>query len=97
MTLRADQADAWSAVALAKLAGWRVKNCTPFHPGPYPGYESSAGKTYAFVRKAPRDEATASARPGKGKGGKGVPGKHLPTGQPYKDAWKQRHKKARRP
>ena len=126
--------DSWNVVTLAKLAGLRVRSCTPFEAARFPGYahrrtigyehagenEISSGKTYAFVEKPADEEAEGgkSAKSGKGgKGGKGGGGsnglngiskkgkkgfmggktsKVLPTGQTYKDAWKQRHSKGKR-
>ena len=94
--------DAWQPVVLAKLAGWRVRNCVEFNAAKFVGYahrrtigdehagegEVTSGKTYAFVPQTPR-EAVVEVQSERGK--------ILPTGQTYKDAWKQRHKKARRP
>lgn len=70
----------------------------------------ASGKTYAFVeRNGCDDEEEQSSGQGKKKlkhdhgnekNKKGVKGgrstKLLPTGQTYKDAWKQRHRKAKR-
>jgi len=122
---RGEPYDSWKAVTLAKLAGLRVKHCTPFEAARFPGYAHRrtigdehagedavvSGKTYAFVEKgAAEDEAEEKASSGRGapqgtKRGKGsgkngaksaVGNKILPTGQTYKDAWKQRHRKAKR-
>eukprot|EP00966_Prymnesium_polylepis_P090848 2103660-Prymnesium_polylepis.2 len=119
--------DSWNVVTLAKLAGLRVRHCTPFEAARFPGYahrrtigdehagdsEISSGKTYAFVERTAEDDeekkgkAAKGSKGGKGggKGGeaKGVKGfmggktnKVLQTGQSYKDAWKQRHRKGKR-
>ena len=98
---RGEPYDSWNVVVLAKLAGLRVRNCVDFVPSRYPGYahrrtigddhagdgEVTSGKTYAFIRPPTREEAEEV---------KAVRGKVLQTGQSYKEAWKQRHKKARR-
>ena len=58
---------------------------------------------YALVPKTAGDGEPATGKAQKGKhggqsqGGKKQGGKMLQTGQSYKEAWKQRHAKGRRP
>ena len=99
---RGEPYDSWNAVVLAKLEGFKVHCCTNFDSANYPGYahrrtigdehagndDVSSGKTYSFMLLPPK-ESTEVAH--------GIPGKMMPTGQTYKEAWKQRHKKGRRP
>ena len=55
--------DSWNVVTLAKLAGLRVRSCTPFDACAFAGYTggmSGAGaRTYAFVKVAQREEVAA--------------------------------------
>jgi hypothetical protein len=101
ITLRTSEADEWSIVTLAKFFGLRVRSCSKFDASRYTGYVPPPGcenaVTYAFhepppqldeaEKKAQKIAAIAKARPELRLG---------PTGQTYKEAWKQRHKKGKR-
>ena len=103
LTLRQADAVEWKLVDLARLAGLRVRSSAPFEPARYQGYElgsaSQAKDVVTFVliepppkvnaeqQKAERIAALAKAHPELRIG---------PTGQTYKEAWKQRHRKGKR-
>ena len=92
----------WKLLEVATIAGMRVKSTSPFDSSKYQGYEAPPmhardALTYVLVEVAPKlskaDEKAlkiaelAKARPDLRIG---------PTGQSYKEAWKQRHKKGKR-
>tara|TARA_B100000513_G_C11894356_1_gene183408 strand:- start:1480 stop:1734 length:255 start_codon:yes stop_codon:yes gene_type:complete len=75
--------DSWHVVTLAKVCGWRVRNCTPFDVSSLPGYTATArqARVYAFERLPPKVEVEVKKR----------------FGGDAREAKKQRSKKARRP
>jgi len=98
LTLRNSEARDWKLVEVAKLAGLRVRSCIPFEApqGYMPPAHAEGAFTYTLFlpppmlymehKKAAAVAALARARPDLRLG---------PTGQTYKEAWKQRHKKSK--
>lgn len=111
LTLRPSDAAAWELATLAKLAGLRVRSSAPFDASRFQGYVPRLGHGPAAAEAAPpgsaatfvlaeaparvdeaAEKAAALARMAKAR-----PDLRLgPTGQTYKEAWKQRHKKGKR-
>ena len=100
VTLRLAEAESWSLVALAKLAGLRVKACTPFAAHEYQGYDAPVDEelvTYALFEPPPKVDEAEKKAAAIAAIAKAHPELRMgPTGQTYKEAWKQRHKKAKR-
>jgi len=88
---RGEPYDSWTIVALARLEGMRAKGCCPFDGTMYQSSAAAAQRasTYMFVKAPPKkaDETESDKPAGKGH--------RLQTGQTYRDAWKQRHRKHR--
>ena len=92
---RADGAS-WSLVDIARIAGMCVKSCTPFDASRYQGYEAPepAGDavTYVLVEVPPKVSKEELKAQAVAKLAKERPDLRIgPTGQSYKEAWKQRH------
>lgn len=97
VTLRPSEAAKWKVVEIAKLVGLRVRSCSPFDAAQLPGYTLPAGEdavTYIFVELPPKMDAEAKKKLAVAALAKAHPELRVgPTGQTYKEAWKQRHRK----
>lgn len=99
ITAHTTAAARWKLVEIASIAGLRLKACTDFDPDKYHGYVPSGGaaktaKTYSFVE--PPTKLTVEEKKAKAVAmlRKAHPELRIgPTGQTYKEAWKQRHGK----
>lgn len=98
LTLSAAKASEWKLLEMTTIAGLRVKSTSPFDTARYHGYAPPApcardARTYVLVEMAPKlskeeEKAIAVAKLAKER-----PDLRIgPTGQSYKEAWKQRHK-----
>jgi hypothetical protein len=99
VTLRPSEALKWRLVDLAKLAGMRVKACGPFDAAACEGYVPPPGEavTYVFTELPPKVDKESEKALAIAKLAKAHPELRIgPTGQTYKEAWKQRHSKAGR-
>ena len=99
VTLRPIDADAWKLVDIAKIAGLRMKSSEPFEPARYQGYTpptSDMAVTYVFTQPPPKVDPEQQKALAHAALAKAHPELRLgPTGQTYKEAWRQRHKKSK--
>jgi len=99
ITMHSMDAAQWKLVEMASIAGLRLKACTEFDAPKYHGYlapPGTAAMTYCFFEQAPKLTADDVKAEAIAKLRKAHPELRIgPTGQTYKEAWKQRHGKHR--
>ena len=100
ITLSRADAASWKLVEIAKIAGMRVQSCGHFEASRYQGYvapdEAAAADavTYVFVELPPKVSKEEKKALAIAKLAKERPDLRLgPTGESYKEAWRQRHRK----
>jgi 25S rRNA (uracil2634-N3)-methyltransferase len=101
LTLRQADAADWKLVDLARLAGLRLRSSAPFDAARYQGYEPASpakdAVTFVLVEPPPKIDAEQQKAKAIAALAKAHPELRIgPTGQTYKEAWKQRHRKAKR-
>ena len=100
VTIRPAEAESWNLVTLAKIAGLRVRACVPFCADDFQGYTAPVDEdlvTYAFFEPPPKVDEAEKKAAAIAAVAKAHPELRMgPTGQTYKEAWKQRHKKGKR-
>jgi len=98
LTLSASTAAEWKLLEMARIAGLRVKSCCPFDETRYHGYAAPAASardavTYVLVEVPPKVSKEEAQEMAVAKLRKERPDLRIgPTGQSYKEAWKQRHR-----
>ena len=98
LALSASTASEWKVIELARIAGLRVKSCRPFDGASYHSYEPPAASardavTYVLVEVPPKVSKEEAQEIAVAKLRKERPDLRIgPTGQSYKEAWKQRHR-----
>ena len=97
VTTHTAEAATWKLVEIANIAGLRLKAVTEFRPGMYHGYrQPPGGASMTYILFEPPQKLTAEEEKAKLVAAlrKAHPELRIgPTGQTYKEAWKQRHSK----
>ena len=97
VTTHTAEAATWKLVEIANIAGLRLKACTEFRPDKYHGYRPPpGGASMTYILFEPPQKLTAEEEKAKLVAAlrKAHPELRIgPTGQTYKEAWKQRHSK----
>ena len=101
LTMRPSDAAEWKLVDISRIAGLRMRSTAPFDAARYQGYEATGGVdgavTYILIEPPPKIDPEEEKAKKIAALAKAHPELRIgPTGQTYKEAWKQRHGKAKR-